>query len=140
MEKAYDRVSWSYLIKAKGFFHSTKGVKQGDPLSPGLFILSAEVLSRALNAEFDNVESIIFASVEGESLKKSMKILQDYEAISGFKRDQIPLKYLGSPIFHARRKNVYYNDLIKKVKKKLQNWKGKLLSFGGKTVLINSVL
>lgn len=35
-----------------GFFHSTRGVKQGDPLSPALFILSAKVLTRALNQLF----------------------------------------------------------------------------------------
>ncbi|XP_060182320.1 uncharacterized protein LOC132611981 [Lycium barbarum] len=147
---------------AKGFFHSTRGVKQGDTLSPVLFILSAEVLSRALNAEFDNAEyvgygmpewsqninrlayaddTIIFASAEGESLKRIMKILQEYEAISG----QLINKgksafYMHHNISGALRKKVYYNDLIKKVKNKLQNWKGKLLSFGGKAVRINSVL
>ncbi|XP_070050672.1 uncharacterized protein [Nicotiana tomentosiformis] len=47
---------YSVLIngQASRFFKSTRGVKQGDPLSPALFILSAEVLSRSLNKMFED--------------------------------------------------------------------------------------
>ncbi|KAH0718271.1 hypothetical protein KY285_014302 [Solanum tuberosum] len=66
--------------------------------------------------------------------------LQEVEEITGVGKGTFPFKYLGCPIFHSRKEKVYYNELIKKVKDKLQNWKGRLLSYGGKAVLINSVL
>ncbi|XP_059292439.1 uncharacterized protein LOC132045882 [Lycium ferocissimum] len=181
---------YSVLVNGQphGFFHSTRGVKQGDPLSPALFILLAEVLKRALNSLFEITEfkgyrmpkwsanvnhlayaddTIIFASTDNDSLNLIMKVLQDYEKVSGqlinkrkssfymfskvsqnivqgvapttgFSRGSFPFVYLGCPISHARKRKTDYSGLIKKVKDKLQAWKGRLLSPRGKAVLISS--
>lgn len=67
-------------------------------------------------------------------------LMNEVKEIIGFSQGQLPFLYLVCPITHARKRKAYYNDLIKKVKDRLQNWKGKLLCFGGKAVLINSVL
>ncbi|KAG5577323.1 hypothetical protein H5410_057457 [Solanum commersonii] len=62
------------------------------------------------------------------------------EECMGMSEGHFPLKYLGCPITHSRKRKEHYADHIKKVKAKLQSWKGNKLSYGGKVVLITSVL
>lgn len=95
-------------------------------------------------------EIIIFVSTNRMSLKMIMDVLQEYETVLGqlfnkeksclymfnkivqalvnevehitkFEIKDFPFNYLGCTIFHSSKKKVYYNNIIKKVKNKLQN-------------------
>ncbi|XP_059288975.1 uncharacterized protein LOC132042454 [Lycium ferocissimum] len=139
MTKAYDIVSWLYLCKVM----KKMGFSEVFIDLIWRLLQITEVLSRALNSLFDQSaftgygmpkwssalnhlayadDTIIFSSAESNSLQLIMDTLQD------------------CPITHARKRKVDYTYLLKKVKDKLQTWKGKMLSYGGKAVLITSVL
>lgn len=62
------------------------------------------------------------------------------EEITGFAKSSFSLIYLDCPIGHAKKKKSHFVELLKKVQNKLQVWKGKMLSFGGKAVLIQNFL
>lgn len=54
-------------------------------------------------------------------------------------RGEIPFNYLGVPLFAGRVKNIYFDHVIDKVRRAVDGWKAKLLSFGGRLTLIKSM-
>lgn len=50
------------------------------------------------------------------------------------------IKYLGCPLFAERQKISYYSEMINKVTSRVRGWHARLLSLGGKVVLIKHVL
>ncbi|XP_070032059.1 uncharacterized protein [Nicotiana tomentosiformis] len=60
--------------------------------------------------------------------------------ITKFQRQSFPFTYLGCPIFYSRKKKDFYKSIIFKVQERLSSWKGKLLSIGGRAVLIAHML
>lgn len=52
----------------------------------------------------------------------------------------LPITYLGVPLHWKTLSVADWNPLINKIEKRLQSWKGSLLSLGGRVTLLNSVL
>ncbi|KAJ9535163.1 hypothetical protein OSB04_un001758 [Centaurea solstitialis] len=57
-----------------------------------------------------------------------------------FREGSFPIRYLGVPLSPVALKASDYGGIIAKVKERIQNWKSKFLSFGGRKQLIMSVL
>lgn len=57
-----------------------------------------------------------------------------------FSKQRLPIDYLGVPLFKGRAKVTYFQSIMAKIKKRVDDWGAKLLSTTGKAVLIKSVL
>jgi hypothetical protein len=65
---------------------------------------------------------------------------EEYRNIFGCEIDTFPFRYLGIPIHFRKLKNGEWKPVEDWFEKKLANWIGKMLSYGDRLVLINSVL
>lgn len=59
---------------------------------------------------------------------------------SRFMDKWFPFNYLGYPIYHGRKKISLFDDMLAQIVKKLNDWQGKMLSYGAEMVLIKHVL
>ncbi|KAK4709985.1 hypothetical protein R3W88_004498 [Solanum pinnatisectum] len=115
----------------------------------------------------DNI--VIFSNGKSSSLRLIMNCINDYEISSDqlvnrdksfffppprtaaqrinrirrctcFMDKTFPFAHLGCPLYVSRKLIVYFDNMVSKVVKRLNGWHGKFLSYGGKIILIKSVL
>src|SRR5438105_9347258 len=66
--------------------------------------------------------------------------LEAYMDLFGCKQGNLPIKYLGIPIHYKKLRNSDWKSIEERFEQRLNSWKGKHLSIGGRLTLINSVL
>lgn len=65
---------------------------------------------------------------------------QAVTTITGFTYKELPITYLGCPLYKGRRRSMLFDELIKKIGNKIAGWSEKLLSSGGRITLMRHVL
>ena len=173
-----------------GNFTPIRGLRQGDPLSPYLFLLCAKGLHSLIQQVeisgsikgvslcsvgpkvshlFFADDSLLFCRANSQEASSIMEILKQYKEASGqqINREKIQLffspntdphlqeeiktllevatttnyeKYLGLPSFVGRGKKQSFSYIRERIWHKMQGWKERLLSQGGREVLIKAVL
>ncbi|GAU12618.1 hypothetical protein TSUD_121090 [Trifolium subterraneum] len=166
-EKAYDSVDWGYLDTVMRKiptveFPMERGLRQCDPLSPFLFLLAAEGLSVMMRAM---VQSNLFSGysigAENPTVVSHLQFADDtlllgvkswanvralrgvlvlFETVSGLKVGKVPFLYLGMPIGGDPRRLSFWEPVASPIRTRLSRWKNRLLSFGGRLILLKSVL
>ena len=82
---------------------------------------------------------MIFIKVNS-SFSAKEKIEAQYSELFGCKLGSYPFRYLGIPMHYRKLNNNDWKLIEDRIEKRFSGWKGKLLSSGGRLVLINSVI
>ncbi|KAL3507256.1 hypothetical protein ACH5RR_032638 [Cinchona calisaya] len=101
----------------------------------------ASTMKKVLN-EFAAMSSpnVNYSKSEAFFSNTTMQARKQFCDILGMNEGKLPVKYLGIPLISTRLTFLDCNVVIDKIKAKIHGWSSKILCYGGRLQLINSVL
>ncbi|KAK5840387.1 hypothetical protein PVK06_009286 [Gossypium arboreum] len=160
-------VSYSVVMNGEvgNIFFPSRGLRQGDPISPYLFLICNEGLLTLLqmaatrgdlngfrvnkfgprithlffvdgNLIFGDATIFGVTAINDTLENKRVKVCR----VLGVDRSNNPEKYIGLPSMVGCNKRRAFKELKEKLTRRVSSWSSRLLSIGGREVLIRAVL
>ncbi|KAL6509176.1 hypothetical protein OROGR_022486 [Orobanche gracilis] len=148
LQKAYDSIQWNFvehLLRTLGFpaifvqwiiiclntvsYHINVNGQLTEPFKGVL-----ESFSKTTGLIANRRKSEIYFAGVRQEVKESIL------SYSQIPEGNLPLRYLGVPLNGKRLSIIQYQPLLEKMVGKIQHWTSRLLSYGGRIQLIQSVL
>ncbi|KAM1398237.1 hypothetical protein ACFX2I_015708 [Malus domestica] len=159
-------VSYNVVVNGEttGYIKPRRGIRQGDPLSPFLFLICAEGFTsllhnaeemgrlRGMSGEAHTIKGLLqqyavgsgqFINLDKSSVHFSMgcskALKEQLSQILGIKHQEGFGKYLGIQVDFGASKKKVFEEVRNRLDERINGWAEQFLSMAGKEVLIKSV-